>query len=347
MISRTRRGFLGGALAAAGSRVLCSAGLCSAGLGTAGLGTAGLGLPAHAATEPYPTRPISIVGPFAAGSVSDGVARVLANRMQTEFGVSCIVENKVGGGGLLASQTVARSNPDGYTLQLTASSVFSGAALYKSLPFDVLKDFTHIARIGGFPCFIAVHPSLPVRSMTELVAYAKANPGKLSYGHGNNMGQIVGETLKRRTGIEIVRVAYRSNPAAVTDLVAGHIQIMIPDFLTGLAQAKAGHIRPLAVFTKTQNPALPGVPTCDETVMPGFELLPWCGLSGPANLPPGIVTRLARTVEAALVEPDVRERFTNVGCEVFWGGPQEFQAYIARELANWTALVKEAGIQPE
>jgi tripartite-type tricarboxylate transporter receptor subunit TctC len=332
MTKPTRRGFLGHAVAAAGTTVF---------------GATAMGRAASGATESYPTRAISIVGPFAPGSVSDGVARVLANRMQTEYGVSCIVENKVGGGGLLASQTVARSSADGYTLQLTASSVFSGAALYKSLPFDVLKDFTHIARIGGFPCFIAVNPSLPVRSMNELVAYAKANPGKLSYGHGNNMGQIVGETLKRRTGIEIVRVAYRSNPAAVTDLVAGHIQIMIPDFLTGLAQAKAGHIRPLAVFTKTRNPALPEVPTCDETVMPGFELLPWCGLSGPANLPPEIVTRLAKTVEDALGDPDVRERFTNVGCEVFWGGPQEFQAYIAAQLANWTTLVKEAGILPE
>ncbi len=302
---------------------------------------------AQAATEPYPTRPITIIGPFAPGSVSDGVARVLANRLQTEFGVSCIVENKVGGGGLLASTTVARAKPDGYTLQLTASSVFSGAALYKSLPFDVLKDFTHIARIGGFPCFLAVHPSLPVHSMAELVAYAKANPGKLSYGHGNNMGQIVGETLKRRTGIDIVRVAYRSNPAAVTDLVAGHIQMMVPDFLTGLTQARAGQIRPLAVFTKTRNAALPGIPTCDETVLPGFELLPWCGLSAPANLPPEIIARLAKTVEDALEDAEVRERFTNVGCEVFWGGPQEYQAYIADQLTNWTALIKEAGIQPE
>jgi tripartite-type tricarboxylate transporter receptor subunit TctC len=325
MTISTRRGFLAESLAAA----------------------ALVATRAQAATEPYPTRPITIIGPFAPGSVSDGVARVLANRMQTEFGVSCIVENKVGGGGLLASTTVARAKPDGYTLQLTASSVFSGAALYKSLPFDVLKDFTHIARIGGFPCFLAVHPSLPINSMAELVAYAKANPGKLSYGHGNNMGQIVGETLKRRTGIDIVRVAYRSNPAAVTDLVAGHIQMMVPDFLTGLAQARAGQIRPLAVFTKARNAALPGIPTCDETVLPGFELLPWCGLSAPANLPPEIIARLAKTVEDALEDAEVRERFTNVGCEVFWGGPQEYQAYIADQLTNWTALIKEAGIQPE
>lgn len=306
-----------------------------------------LGGAARSAAAAYPTRAITIVNPFAPGSVSDGVARVLANHMQSALGVPCVVENKVGGGGVLASTLIARAQPDGYTLQLTASSVFSGAALYRSLPFDVLKDFTHIARIGAFPGFIAVHPALPVQSITELVVYAKVNPGKLSYGHGNNLGQIVGETLKRRTGIEVLRVAYRSNPAAVSDLIAGHIQMMVPDFLTGLTQARAGQIRAVAVFTKARNRALPEVPTCDETVLPGFEMIPWCGLSGPADLPADIVTRLAGTVEAALTVPEVRERFTNVGCDVFTGGPREFRDYIAAQLTNWTALIQEAGIQPE
>jgi tripartite-type tricarboxylate transporter receptor subunit TctC len=322
----TRRRILSQALAAAGTTVLGAA---------------------RAAPAAYPTRAITIINPFAPGSVSDGVARVLANHMQSVLGVPCVVENKVGGGGVLASTLIARAQPDGYTLQLTASSVFSGAALYRSLPFDVLKDFTHIARIGAFPGFIAVHPALPVQSITELVAYAKTNPGKLSYGHGNNLGQIVGETLKRRTGIELVRVAYRSNPAAVSDLIAGHIQMMVPDFLTGLTQARAGQIRAIAVFAKTRNPALPDVPTCDETVLPGFEMIPWCGLSGPADLPDDVVARLAGTVEAALAVPEVRERFTNVGCDVFAGGPQEFRDYIAAQLTNWTALIREAGIQPE
>jgi tripartite-type tricarboxylate transporter receptor subunit TctC len=313
------------------------------------LGAAGtVALVQAARTAPaYPARAITIVNPFAPGSVSDGVARVLADHMQSVLGVPCIVENKVGGGGVLASTLIARAQPDGYTLQLTASSVFSGAALYRSLPFDVLKDFTHIARIGAFPGFIAVHPALPVQSITEFVAYARANPGKLSYGHGNNLGQIVGETLKRRTGIELVRVAYRSNPAAVSDLIAGHIQMMIPDFLTGLTQARAGQIRPVAVFTKARNPALPDVPTCNETVLPGFEMIPWCGLSGPPDLPAEVVARLAGTVETALADPKVRERFTNVGCDVFAGGPQEFRDYIAAQLANWTTLIREVGIQPE
>ena len=141
-------------------------------------------------------------------------------------------------GGLLAATTVQRAQPDGYTLLLTASSAFSGAALYKSLPFDPVKDFTHIARIGSFPSFVAVNPGVPAETIGALVAYAKANPGKLSYGHGDNVGQIVGEAFKRRTGVDILRVAYRSNPAAVTDLIAGQIQVMVPDLNTDLGSVR-------------------------------------------------------------------------------------------------------------
>src|SRR5215470_12361481 len=159
------------------------------------------------AQDRYPSRAVTIVNPFAPGSISDAAARLIAQHLQDELGQPFIIENKVGGGGVLAATSVQRAAPDGYTLLLTASSAFSGAALYKTLPFDPVKDFRHIARIGSFPSFLAANPSLPVGSVAELVAYAKVNPGKLSYGHGNNMGQIVGESFKKRTGADIVRVA--------------------------------------------------------------------------------------------------------------------------------------------
>ena len=172
-------------------------------------------------SEPdYPRRAVTIVNPFTPGSISDAAARIVGQSLQEQFGQPFVVENKVGGGGLLAGSAVARAAPDGYTLMLTASSSFSGAALYKSMPYDPVKDFTHVARIGCFPCFIAVHPGVPAKTIGEFVAYAKANPDKLSYGHGNNVGQIVGEILKLRTGIKLVRVPYRSSPAAVTDLIS-------------------------------------------------------------------------------------------------------------------------------
>jgi len=299
------------------------------------------------AQDRYPSRAVTIVNPFAPGSISDAAARLIAQYLQDGFGQPFIIENKVGAGGLLAATTVQRAAPDGYTLLLTASSAFSGAALYKSLPFDPVKDFRHIARIGSFHSFLAANPSLPVGSVAELVAYAKVNPGKLSYGHGNNMGQIVGESFKKRTGADIVRVAYRSNPAAVTDLIAGHIQLMVPDLNTGLSHVQGKRIRALAVFTRERSPAMPDVPTLDETVMPGFELLPWCGISGPVSLPPDIVTRLAGAVQKALASSDGRKRFEDAGVPVFFGGPDEFEAYVAAQLANWTTLIKEAGIQPE
>ena len=210
-------------------------------------------------------KPVTIVNPFAPGSISDAAARIIGQSLQQELGQPFIVENKVGAGGLLAATTVQRAQPDGYTLLLTASSAFSGAAPYKSLPFDPVKDFAHIARIGSFPSFIAVNPGVPAETIGALVAYAKANPSKLSYGHGNNVGQIVGEAFKRRTGVDILRVAYRSNPAAVTDLIAGHIQLMVPDLNAGLASVRSGKIRALAVFTRERSPAMPDVPSLHES----------------------------------------------------------------------------------
>ena len=321
----TRRQFAGGAAATAGSL------LAGVRLGRA---------------DTYPQKPVTIINGFAPGSISDAVARIVAQFMQQDIGQTFIVENKVGAGGLLGASTIQRAQPDGYTLLLAVSSIFSGAALYKSLPFDPVKDFTHIARIGSFPSFVAVNPSLPVDSMAALVAYAKANPGKLSYGFGNNVGQLVGETLKKRTGIDIVRVAYRSNPAAVTDLIAGHIQIMIPDLNTGLPSVKSGKIRPLAMLNHGRVPAMPDVPSLHETVLPGFDILPWCGFSGPPNLPQPVVDVLAKSVQKALADPTVQERITASGTSLFPGGPQEFTDYVKAQLANWTAVIKETGIQP-
>jgi tripartite-type tricarboxylate transporter receptor subunit TctC len=301
-----------------------------------------------AKAETYPARSVTIITPFAAGSVTDAAARLIAQSLQESLGQPFVVENRAGAGGLLAASAVARAKNDGYTLLLTTNSTHSAAnGLFKSVPYDPIKDFTPIARIGSFPSFVAVHPSLPVNSMHELVAHAKANPGKLSYGVGNSTAQITGETIKKRTGIDLVRVNYRSNPAALTDLIAGHIQVMIPDFNTGLGQIKAKTIRPLAVLTLNRNPALPDVPTLSETVMPGFDILAWAGMFGPANMPPEAVKAIADNVEKALARQDVRERFNAAGTNIYWSGPKDFDAFVKSELVKWTAAIKEAGIEPE
>jgi tripartite-type tricarboxylate transporter receptor subunit TctC len=302
--------------------------------------------PAFAQT--YPTRPVTIITPFAAGSVTDATARTIAQHLQDTLGQTFVVENRAGAGGLLAANAVARANPDGYTLLITTNSTHSAApGLFKTVPYDPIRDFTPVARIGSFPSLIAVNPSLPIRSMQEFVAYAKANPGKLSYAHGNSTGHITGEALKKRTGIDVVRVAYRSNPAAMTDLIAGHIPAMVPDFGVALPQLKAQTIRALAVITRERSPTLPDLPTLHETVVPNYDLLAWAGMFAPANLPAPIAERIAGELQALLSKPEVKVRFINTGVEVFYSGPKEFDAYVKSELVKWTSLIKEVGIEPE
>jgi len=301
-----------------------------------------------AQAETYPARTITIITPFAAGSVTDATARMIGQYLQDALGQSVIIENRAGAGGLPAANAVARAKPDGYTLFLTTNSTHSAAnGLYKNVPYDPIKDFTPIARIGSFPSFIAVHPGVPANSMAELIAYAKSNPGKLSYGVGNSTAHIVGETIKKRTGTDIVRVNYRSNPAVVTDLVAGHIPMAIPDFNTGLPQLNVQKVRALAVLTKERNPALPNVPTLSETVMPGFDILAWAGMFGPANLPPDVTKAIADATQKALTTASVIDRLNAGGTQVFWSGPQDFSEFVKTELTKWTAAIKEAGIEPE
>jgi tripartite-type tricarboxylate transporter receptor subunit TctC len=242
---------------------------------------------------------------------------------------------------------VARAKPDGYTLLLTTNSTHSAIGLFKSVPYDPIKDFTPIARLGNFPSFVAVRTDFPAKTMAEFVAHAKANPGKLSYGTGNSTGQITGETLKKRTGIDLVRVAYRSNPTAMTDLLAGHIQLMVPDMTTGLPQVKAGKIRPLAVLTKEPQPLLPGVPSLHETVIPEFETLAWAGLFGPAGMPPEAVNVLADAMKKILGKPDAGDRFEASGVQIQFQSPQELADFVKAELVKYNAMIKEAGIEPE
>jgi tripartite-type tricarboxylate transporter receptor subunit TctC len=307
----------------------------------------GLG-PSALAADAYPTRSVTILTPFAAGSVTDAAARVLAQALQEQLGQTFVVENRPGAGGILSASAVARAPNDGYTLLLTTNSTHSAAnGLFKNVPYDPIKDFTPIARIGSFASFVAVTPDKPYQTMQALVAYAKANPGKLSYGVGNSTSQIVGEALKKRTQTDIVRVPYRSNPAVMTDLLANQIQIMIADFNTGLPQLKAGKVKALAVLTRDRNPALPDVPTLSETVMPGYHILAWAGMFGPANMPPEAMKVLAGAIEKALNTPVVRERFASSGTDIYWSGPKEFDAFVKSELVSWTAMIKEAGIEPE
>ena len=215
--------------------------------------------PSAFGADAYPARTITILTPFAAGSVTDAAARVVAQALQDTLGQSVVVENRAGAGGLLAANAVARASNDGYTLLLTTNSTHSVVyGLFKNVPYDPIKDFTPIARIGSFASFIAVTPDKPYQSMKALVDHANANPGRLSYGAGNSTTQIVMEALKKRTGSDIVRVPYRSNPMVMTDLLGGQIQIMVADLNGGMPQLRAGKVNALAVLTRNPSSGLAG-----------------------------------------------------------------------------------------
>ena len=301
-----------------------------------------------AGAQTYPSRPVTFIIPFAAGSSTDAVARLVAQHLQTALGQSFLVENRIGAGGMLAASAVARAPNDGYTLLLTTNSTHSAAnGLFKNVPYDPIKDFTPVARIDGFPNFVAINPELPIRTPAELIVHAKANPRKLNYGIGNSTGHIVGETLKRRTGIDMVRVSYRSNPLAVPDLIAGRISVMFLEFTTGMPQIRAQTVRPIAVITRERSHYLPEVPTLSETIMPGFDIMPWVGIFGPANMPSDIVKVLARELEKMVSRDDIKEQFITSGMEVYWIGHDQFPDFVQSELVKWTAMIKEAGIEPE
>lgn len=301
-----------------------------------------------ALAQGYPSRPVTIVVPFGAGSATDSAARMLAAYLDGALNQRFVVENKAGAGGTLAASFVARAEPDGYTLLLTTNTTHSAAhALFKNVPYDPLKDFTAVARVGSFPSMVIANPDAPFKTIGELVAYAKAHPGKVEYAHGNSTGQVAGETLKRRAGIDIVRVPYRSNPPAVLDVSTGRISAMVADFTTALPQVRDGKVRALAVLTKARSTIVPDVVTLHETVAPDFDLLAWAGLFGPANLPADVVETLAREVKSFVSNPDNRAKLEANGIETFFLPPAGFKTYVADELVKWTSAIKDAGIEPQ
>ena len=303
---------------------------------------------ATAAAQDYPTKPVVIVVPFAAGSGSDTAARVIGQYLGPLLGQSIVVENRVGATGAIASTYVSRARPDGYTLLLGTNSTHgSNSALYKSLAYDPIKNFVDIADTGTFNLVLVVSPALPVQSAAELVAYGQANPGKLSYAAGSSGSIVLAETFARETGVPLVKIPYRSNPPALTDVIAGRVSLMFVDISSASSFIKSGQVRALAVTTKARSPIYPDLPTIDETVDKGFDLSSWTGLFAPAGTPAPIVEKLNREVNAVLEIPDVRDRLTALGVEPAPMSVAEFTRFVASEVPKWVSLVKQAGIEPE
>jgi len=312
----------------------------------AALALRSLGAPVHA--ETYPARPATIIVPFGAGTVTDTVARMLADHLQRSFGRPFIVENKGGANGMIGASFVARARPDGYTLLFSTNTTQSAiTSLFKSVPYDPLKDFAPVGRLVDLPSLLVVNNKLPVKTVQDFIAYAKSHPHTLQYGYGNVSGQIAGEMLKKRTGIDMTAVPYRGNPQGLTDLMAGSIAAMVVDTGTGLPQVAAGTVRPLAMVSPDRSALLADLPTLSETVTPGFGFVAWGGLFAPAGTPPEIVTTLAKASETLVTAAEFKAKVKNMGVEAKWTGPQAFPDFLKAESVRWSSMVKEAGIVPQ
>jgi tripartite-type tricarboxylate transporter receptor subunit TctC len=300
----------------------------------------------HADT--YPSATISLVVPFAPGSGTDGVARTVAQKLSERLKQTVVVENKAGASAQIAAQFVAAAKPDGYTLFMTTNTSHSAnPSLFKTLKYDPIKDFTPIARVGELPFALAVHPAVPAKTLKELMDYAKANPGKLSYATPNSTSLVTTETIKRIAGIDMVAIPYKSSPQAMTDLIGGQVQVYVTDVGSGMSMIKSDKIRTLAVTTATPSKIFPHLPTVGQTV-PGFDLTSWNGIFGPAGLPRPIVERINSELQVILADKEVQDKLSQLGFEV-WPSktPDEFAKYVSDQLVNWTALIRQAGIKPE
>ncbi len=303
---------------------------------------------AGAAADHYPSRPIRLIVPFAAGGAVDTVARVLANPLAARLGQPVVIYNRGGAGGMVGMDEAAKSAPDGYTLLLDHSGLTYMPGLHRNLPFDPVKDFDGIVTAVSGLYVLAVNPKLPVKSVAELIAYAKANPGKLSYGSagiGSSL-HLAGEFFKRETGVDIVHVPYKGAAQAVTDLAGGQTQMMFGPAVNILPLAQAGKIRALAVTSAKRSALAPDLPAMAET-LPGFEVVGWYGLAAPAGTPKEAVVRLNAETDHVLQSPDLIAQFRKLGYEPIGDTPEQANGRIKSDVERWTKIIHDAGIQQE
>jgi len=294
----------------------------------------------------YPSRTIRIIAPVQPGGGVDLVARTIADRLGRALGQSIVVENQSGGGGVVGSLAVARAAPDGYTLMVGYVGTHGTNPAVRKLPYDAIKDFTPIAMVGGTPNILVVPPTLPVNTLREFVRYAKANPGKLSYGSSGpgTLTHLAMEQFKVAADLDLVHVPYRGIGPAITDILGGQTQALFPGLAAALPHIKAGKMRPLAVTGARRHPLVPEVPTFEESGYQGFDGVQWYGIVGPANLPAPVVKLLSDEINKLLENPDLRERLSGEALEPMPMSPDEFGRYIRDDIARWSRLARDRNI---
>jgi tripartite-type tricarboxylate transporter receptor subunit TctC len=302
----------------------------------------------NAGAQPYPSKPVRIIVGFAPGGGSDFIARLIAQKLSERFGTQVLVENRPGAGSMLAGEIVVKSPPDGYTILLSAASYTVNPSLYK-LTFDPLNDITPIVQLSRGPYVVAVHPSVPARTLQELVALAAREPGKLAYassGNGSHV-HVATEFFLDTAKIRLLHVPYKGTGPALNDTIAGNAQVIFGSVATALQHVKSGRLRALAVTTPKRIAAAPDVPTVSESGYPAYEVTNWHGLVGPKGMPKEIVDRLNREVNEALTSPDAAKLLAADGLEPAGGSPQDLGVILKEEIARWARVVRQAGLKLE
>ncbi len=297
----------------------------------------------------YPSRAVRMVVPFPPGGPTDVLARIVATKLGERFGQAFAIDNKAGSSGMMGSADVVKAAPDGYTLLGNASIHVINPSLYPKIPFDALTDFTPITQLAHVPLILVVNNDLPVRSVKELIAYAKANPGKLNFASSGNAAapHLAGESFKLATGIDMQHVPYKGSSPALTDLIGGQVQLMFDSMPSAMPFVKAGKLRPLAVTTAKRSLAVPDLSTVAEAGVPGYDISTWYGLWGPKGLSKEVSDKLANEVARILKLPDVKERYAALGAEPVGNSPEEFAAYCKSELLKWAKVVKDSGAKAD
>ena len=301
---------------------------------------------AGAAAQGYPTKPVRIVVPFGPGGVADISARAVAQKMGESMGQQVIVENKPSAGGILASETVAKAEPDGYTLLFITNGNSVSESLFKSLPYNSVRDFAPVSTVGFFDFVFVVKSDSDIKSMGDLLARMRANPGKFNIGTINpGSGQhLSAELFKSMSGVDAQIITYKSTPEVITAVISGQVQVGLDIVAPVMAQVKGGALRMIAVSSRQRSPILPDVPTAAESGVPGYESESWNGVAAPVKTPPAIVERLNKEVRAAVASPDVKKRLQDLGIDARAGTPEQLRERLVADIAKWRAVIEKANI---
>jgi tripartite-type tricarboxylate transporter receptor subunit TctC len=303
---------------------------------------------AAAASAQYPDRPIRLIVPFPPGGAAELGARIFSQPLGQALGQTVVVETKPGADGAIAAEAVMRAAPDGYTLFYATNTAFNWVlATRKTPPYNPLSDFTPVSLVGYFGFFLFTHPSLPAKSVAELIAYARANPGKLNYGTGNSTSQLLGAQLKQLENLDIVHIPYKGDGPLTVDLLGGRVQMAFATPGSAAPQVKEGKLRALAAMFPSRSPLLPEVPSAQEAGLGKMTLTPWGGVFGPKGMPKPVVDRLARELAVVLKRPEVREAFGKLAFEPKSSTPEELTAFLKQQIDVWTSTAREVGIKAD